>query len=227
MLLSRHTRRRDFITVLGGAAAAWPMAASAQQPNRVRRVAVLVSGLPADDPEWQSRGTAFVQGLQELGWSEGRNIRIEYRWGLNDQERARKAAAELAAFNPDVLLAAGTSAIEPLRAAMPNLPLIFANVLDPVANGIVQSLARPGGNITGFMSIEFGVSAKSLELLKQLAPQVRRVAVLRVSTVGIGSMGAIQAVAPSLGVELTPVFARELAKSNEPSPVSREAQATV
>jgi putative ABC transport system substrate-binding protein len=201
--------RRELISLLGGVAT-WPLAARAQQPNRVRRVAVLVGGLAADDPEWQSRGTAFVQGLQELGWSEGRNVRIEYRWGLNDQERARKAAAELAAFNPDVLLAAGTSAIEPLRAAMPNLPLIFANVLDPVANGFVQSLARPGGNITGFMNIEFGVSAKSLELLKQLAPQVRRVAVLRVSTVSIGPMGAIQAVAPSLGVELTPVFAREV-----------------
>jgi putative ABC transport system substrate-binding protein len=163
-------RRRSFITLLGGAAA-WPIAARGQQPNRVRRVAVLVGGLAADDPEWQSRGTAFVRGLQELGWSEGRNVRIEYRWGLNDQERARKAAAELAAFNPDVLLAAGTPAIEPLRAGMPNLPLIFANVLDPVANGFVQSLARPGGNITEFMNIEFGVSAKSLELTQvQRAP---------------------------------------------------------
>jgi len=201
--------RREFITLIGGAAA-WPIAASGQQSNRVKRVGVLVGALAADDPEWQSRGTTFVQGLQELGWSEGRNVRVEYRWGLNDQERARKFAAELAAFNPDVLLAAGTSAIEPLRGAMPNLPIIFANVLDPVANGFVQNLARPGGNITGFMNIEFGVSAKSLELLKELAPQVRRVAVLRVSTFGIGPMGAIQAVAPSLGVELTPVFARDV-----------------
>jgi len=203
-------KRREFITLLGGAAVAWPIAARGQQSNRVKRVGVLVSALASDDPEWQSRGTTFVQGLQELGWSEGRNVRVEYRWGLNDQERARKFAAELAAFNPDVLLAAGTAAIEPLRGAMPNLPIIFANVLDPVANGFVQNLARPGGNITGFMNIEFGVSAKSLELLKELAPQVRRVAVLRVSTFGIGPMGAIQAVAPSLGVELTPVFARDV-----------------
>jgi putative ABC transport system substrate-binding protein len=123
---------------------------------------------------------------------------------------ARKLATELATFSPDVLLAAGTGAIEPLKGAMPNLPMIFANVLDPVANGFVQNLARPGGNVTGFMNMEFGVSAKSLELLKQLAPQVRRVAVLRVSSVGIGQMGAIQAVAPSLGVELTPIFAREV-----------------
>src|SRR5215471_7181705 len=130
--------RRGFITLLGGAAA-WPLTARAQQRAPMRRIGVLVTGLAADDPEWQSRGTAFVQGLQELGWSEGRNVRIEYRWGLNDQERARKAAAELVAFNPDVLLAGGTPAIEPLRAAMPNLPLIFANVLDPVANGFVQS----------------------------------------------------------------------------------------
>jgi putative ABC transport system substrate-binding protein len=202
-------RRRDFITLLGSAAA-WPVAAQAQQPNRPRRLGVLVSSLAADDPEWQVRGTAFTQALQERGWTDGRNIRIEYRFGLGDPERLRKAAAELLAFSPEVILAAGNPAVEPIQQAAPAIPLVFANVADPVANGYVTSLARPGGNTTGFMATEFGVSAKSLELLKEISPRVTRVAIMRTPGIGTGPLGAVQAVAPSFGVELTPILIREV-----------------
>src|SRR5262245_6716343 len=204
--MASHIERRKFLAALGGAAVAWPLVARAEQHGRMRRIALLVSGLPADDPEWQARGTAFVQGLQELGWTDGRNVRIEYRFGLGDPDRIRKYATELVALAPDVIVAGGTQAAEALRGATRTLPIVFGNVLDPVGNGLVASLARPGGNATGFMNIEFGVSAKSLELLKQIAPHVTRVAAVRVSSTGIGSLGAIQAVAPALGVELTPVL---------------------
>src|SRR5262249_4136907 len=207
--------RRDFITLLGGAAAAWPLAARAQQRERMRRIALLVSGLPADEPGPQARRTAFVQGLQELGWTDGRNVRIEYRFGLGDPDRLRKYAAELVALAPDVIVAGGTQAALTLRGATRTPPIVFGNVLDPVGQGLVASLARPSGNATGFMNIEFGVSAKSLELLKEIAPRVTRVAVVRVSPVGIGSLGAIQAVAPALGVELTPVLVREVAEIDQ------------
>jgi putative ABC transport system substrate-binding protein len=198
-------KRRAFIAGLGGAAI-WPLAARAQQ--RTRRIGVLVSGLPADDPEWQHRGTAFVQGLQQLGWTEGRNIRIDYRFGLGDPARSRKFAAELIALMPDLIFAAGPGGIEPVQEAAPSMPIVFANVPDPVGNGFVASLARPGGNVTGFMSTEFGVSAKSLELLKAIAPKVTRVAVLRQPVTGTGPLGAVQAAAPSYGVELTPFIIR-------------------
>jgi len=204
-------RRRDLITLIGGAAA-WPLAARAQQPGvRMRRIGVLVSNLPADDPEWQARSNAFVQGLQERGWSDGRNVLLEYRWGLGDPDRLRKYAAELVALAPDVMFAAGGAAVAPLQQSSRSVPIVFANVLDPVGAGFVGSLARPGGNATGFASMEFGLSAKLLELLKQIAPRVARVAVVRNAgnPVEVAQFGAIQAVAPSLGVELTPIIGRD------------------
>ena len=199
-------RRRRFITLLGGAAAAWPIAVRAQQ-QRMRRIGVMVSALAADDPEWQIRGTAFVQGLAQLGWIGGRNVRIDYRFGLADPERRRKSAAELIALAPDVILAAGAGGIGDLQQATRTVPIVFASVVDPVGSGFVRSLARPGANTTGFMSLEFGLSGKWLELLKQIAPNVTRVAVLRNSnsTGGVAQFAAIQAIAPSFGVELTPI----------------------
>jgi putative ABC transport system substrate-binding protein len=201
-------RRRDFITLLGGAAA-WPVAALAQQRERLRRIGFLFSSLAGDDPEGQTRITAFVQGLQERGWTDGRNVRIEYRWGSNDAERVRKYAAELVALAPDVVLAGGPQAVEALQRETRTLPIVFAAAGDPVGAGYVASLARPGGNSTGFMSIEFGLSTKWLELLKQIAPGVTRVAVVRTPTIsGTSEFAAIQAVAPSFGVELTPINGR-------------------
>ena len=196
--------RRDFITLLGGAAA-WPAAARAQQRERMRRVGFMLTTLPADDPEGQARITAFAQGLERLGWSDGRNLRIDYRWGLGDADRQRRYAEELVALGPDVLLAGGNGALTALQQATRTQPIVFANVIDPVGSGYVASLARPGGNATGFMSVEFGQSGKSLELLKQIAPAVRRVVVLRNPVGALGMLGAIQAVAPSFGVELIPV----------------------
>jgi putative tryptophan/tyrosine transport system substrate-binding protein len=205
-------QRRKFITLLGGAAAAWPLAARAQQQGeRVRRVGVLVSGLAADDPEWQVRGTAFAQRLQERGWSVGRNLRIDTRWSLADPDRLNRHAAELVALPPDVLVAGGGQAVAALQRATRTLPIVFANVTDPVGGGYVASLARPGGNATGFMSSEFSFSGKLLELLKQVAPRVTRVAVFRNPGVGAGSsqFAAIQTVAPSFGVEVTPLGLRD------------------
>jgi len=204
-------KRREFITLLGGAATAWPLAARAQQPARMRRIGVLVSTLPAGDPEWQARSNAFVQGLQERGWSDGRNVRVEYRWGSGDPDRLRKYVAELVALAPDVILAAGAAAVASLQQSSHSVPIVFANVLDPVGAGYVATLARPGGNATGFASIEFGMSAKWLELLKQVAPRVARVAVVRnvANPFEVAQFGAIQAVAPSLGVELTPIIGRD------------------
>src|SRR5262245_18468334 len=163
-------RRRDFIKIIGGAAAGWPLAAHAQQPERMRRIGVLLGVLPADDPEALARITAFVQRLQELGWTDGRNLRIDYRCGLGDAAHLQKSVTELLALAPDVVLAGGNTAVGPLRRATRTLPIVFANVVDPVGNGYVASLARPGGNATGFMSREFGQSGKLLELLKQLSP---------------------------------------------------------
>jgi putative ABC transport system substrate-binding protein len=198
-------RRRDFIAGLGGAAAR-PIVVHGQQAERVRRIGLMLSGLPPDDSEGQSRIAAFVQGLQELGWTDGRNVRIEYRWGLGDPERLRIYASELIALSPDVVLAGGNGALEALQRASRIVPLVFANVSDPVGAGYVASLSRPGGNTTGFMNNEFGLSAKWLELLKEIAPSVARVAVVRVPGInGSSQFAAIQAVAPSFGVELTPV----------------------
>jgi putative ABC transport system substrate-binding protein len=200
-------KRRHFITLLGGATT-WPLAARAQLA-RLHRVGVLMS-LSAEDPESQTRLAAFVQGLQELGWMVGRNLRIDTRWGAGKAELYRKFAAELVALAPDVILAGGGITLQPLLQATMTLPIVFASTTDPVAEGAVESLARPGGNATGFMNFEYGISSKWLELLKQLAPAVRRVAVIRDPTIlaGGGQLGALQTAAPSFGVELTPVGTR-------------------
>jgi len=201
-------RRREFITLLGGAAA-WPLGARAQQ--RVRRVAVLVGAQPADDPESLANFAAFLQGLQQLGWGEGRNIQIDYRWGLGNADNVRKYAMELAAVAPDVILASGTSTMTPLLQATRTVPIVFVNVADPVGAGFVDSLSRPGGNATGFLQFEYGLSAKWLELLKEIAPGVTRAAVLRdpAITAGVGQFAIIQSVASSVGVEVSPVNVRD------------------
>jgi putative tryptophan/tyrosine transport system substrate-binding protein len=202
--------RREFITLVGGAAAAWPIAARAQQGERMRRIGVLMS-LTADDPEGQVRLTAFLQGLQQLGWTDGRNVRIDTRWGAGDADRSRGYAAELVALAPDVILASGTSTMGPLLRATRTVPIVFTQVTDPVGAGFVDSLARPGGNATGFTLSEYGISGKWLELLKEIAPRVTRAAVLRDPDMaaGSGQLGAIQSVAPSFGVELSPVNVRD------------------
>jgi putative tryptophan/tyrosine transport system substrate-binding protein len=201
-------KRREFIAGLGGAAA-WPLAARAQQPQQLRRIGVLTQ-MAADDPESAVRLTAFVQGRQELGWSVGRNVRIDYRWGAGDEDRMRQYAVELVGLAPAVILAAGGATVRPLRQASRTVPIVF-DALDPVASGVVESLARPGGNSTGFTEFEFGQSGKWLEVLKQIAPQVSRAVVLRdtVQSVGLAQFGAIQAVAPAFRVELTPVDVRD------------------
>jgi putative ABC transport system substrate-binding protein len=203
-------RRRQFITLLGGAAAAWPLAARAQQPERVRRIGVLMN-VAAADPEGQAQVAAFLQALQQLGWSEGRNVRIDTRWGENDVERDRRYATELLAFAPDVILASGTLSVAALRRLTRTSPIVFAGVSDPVGAGFVDTLARPGGNVTGFMIFEYSLSGKWLELLKEIAPRLTRAAVLRDSAnpAGIAQFGAIQAGAQSLGMELRPVDTRD------------------
>ncbi|MFL6971597.1 MAG: ABC transporter substrate-binding protein [Xanthobacteraceae bacterium] len=202
-------RRREFITLVSGAAA-WPLAVRAQQGERMRRIGVLHTGA-ADDPHAQARNTAFLQGLQELGWTEGHNARIDIRWGAADADRIRKDVAEVVALTPDVILATGSAVVAPLLQATRTAPIVFTLVPDPVGAGFVTSLARPGGNATGFMLFEYGIAGKFLELLKQIAPGVRRAAVLRdpAITTGIGQFGAIQAVAPSLGLEVIPLNMRE------------------
>jgi putative tryptophan/tyrosine transport system substrate-binding protein len=200
--------RRALITLLAGAAA-WPLAAHAQQPDRIRRIGAF-AGIE-EDAEGQARFAAFLQGLRQLGWTDGRNVRIDYRWGGGNADNIRKQAAELAALAPDVILAAGAAVAGPLLQATRTVPIVFVIVPDPVGAGFVDSLARPGGNATGFITFEYSISAKWLELLKQIAPDVTRAAVLRdpaIST-GIGQFGAIQAVAPSLGVEVSPVNVRD------------------
>ena len=203
-------RRREFITLLGGAAATWPLAARGQQGERVRRIGVLIN-MAADDPEGHARITAFAQGLQEAGWTTGRNVRIDYRWGGGGADAMAKYAAELVALAPDVILAATSSSVAPLQRITRTIPIVFVQVIDPVSAGFVASLARPGGNATGFTIIEYGFSGKWLELLKEVAPRITRVAVIRDPTglAQMGQMGAIQSVAPSLGVELRPVEARD------------------
>jgi ABC-type uncharacterized transport system substrate-binding protein len=201
--------RRDFIALIAGAALAHPPAARAQPRERMRRIGVLMP-LTADDPESQARNAAFLQGLGELGWTVGRNVRIDYRWGAGDPERYRVFAAELVALAPDVVLAQGSSTVIALQRATRAVPIVFANVTDPVGGSLVASLARPGGNATGFTSIEFGFAGKWLELLKEIAPRVTRVAVMRDAIASqIGLLGGIQAVAPSLKVELRPVDLRD------------------
>ena len=206
-------RRREFITLLGGAAASWPLAARAQQGERMRRIGVL-SALAADDPEDQARIAAFLQGLQELGWTDGRNVRIDYRWAGGDAERHASARGGIGRARAGCRPGHGTAAVEPLLQATRSVPIVFVQVTDPVGAGFVASLARPGGNATGFTLFEYGMSGKWLELLKQIAPRVTRAAVLRdpTSSAGIGQLAAMQAVAPSLGVEVSPIDVRDAAE---------------
>jgi ABC-type uncharacterized transport system substrate-binding protein len=202
------TRRREFITLLGGAAA-WPLAARAQQPERVRRIGVF-SPVAADSPEGQSRLTSFLLRLQELGWTEGRNVRIDYRLAEGDAGLMRRHAADVIALGPEVVLANGTTALGPLLEVTRTIPIVFVQVSDPVSTGYVHSLARPGGNVTGFSLFEYGMSGKWLELLKQIVPGMTRAAVLRDATqpTGIAQLAAMHSVAPSLGIELVPVGVR-------------------
>ena len=203
-------RRRDLITLLGSAAVAWPITARARQGARMRRVGVLMNRT-ADDPEGQTRLAAFLQGLQEAGWTVGGNARIDVRWGAGDAGRHRTFARELIALAPDVILAGGSLAVAALQQATRTLSIVFATVSDPVGAGFVDSLARPGGNTTGFMNFEYNLSGKWLELLKQIAPGVKRVAVLRnaANAAGIGQFAAIQGAASSLGLEVSPVNVRD------------------
>ncbi len=209
--------RRHFITLLGGSAVgcasgayAWSLGARAQSPQRMRRIGVLM-GLAADDPESQARLAAFAQGLQQAGWTVGQNIRVDYRWGAGNADTMRKQAAELVASSPEVILAHSSAAVAPLMQESRTIPIVFTLVADPVGAGYVRNLARPGGNVTGFTNFEYSIGGKWLELLKEIAPSVKRVAVLRESFVasGPGQFGAIQAAAQSLGVELRPVDLRD------------------
>ena len=204
-------KRREFIRLLGGAAGAWPLAAYAQQPaERVRRIGVLTP-FAADDPEAKARIEAFVHALRQFGWSEGRNLQIDIRWGTGDAERMRHYAAELVALTPDAILAAGGATVGPLLQATRSVPIVFTLTPDPVGAGFVDSLAGPGRNATGFTNFEYGIGVKWLELLKEIAPRVTRAAVLRDPAIpaGIGEFGAIQAVATSLRIELRPIDMRD------------------
>jgi putative ABC transport system substrate-binding protein len=202
-------KRREFITLVGGAAAAWPLATRAQQ-GHTRRIGVLINRA-ADNLEGQTRLAAFMQGLQEAGWAVGRNARIDIRWGADDVDRERRYAAELVALAPDVIMAGGTLSVAAVQQASRSVPIVFASVSDPVGAGLVVSLARPDGNTTGFMAFEYSISGKWLELLKEIAPSVKRAGVLRdaANPTGIGQFSAIQAVAPSVGVEISAVNVRD------------------
>ncbi|MGA8933574.1 MAG: ABC transporter substrate binding protein, partial [Pseudolabrys sp.] len=202
-------QRREFITLLSGAVAAWPLAARAQQDGRVRRVVVLL-GATADNPDFQTWVGAFLQGLQQSGWSIGQNVRVDVRWAGSNRASIRKHAAELAALAPDVILAHGASTVGPLLQVTRTVPIVFPIAADPVGAGLVDSLARPGGNATGFMSFEYSLSGKWLGLLKQIAPTVTRVAVLRDASQGSGTseFAAIATAAPSLKVDVNPINMR-------------------
>ena len=203
-------QRREFMALVGGAAAAWPLAARAQQGGRVRHIGALMA-IPADDREAVTRIAAFQQGLHQLGWVDGRNLRIDYRWARGAIGEIRRHADELVALAPEVILASGSAAAGPLLEATRSLPVVFVIVPDPLGAGFVGSLAKPGGNATGFLMFEYGISGKWVELLKQIAPEVKRAAVLRdpAITAGIGQFGAIQSVAPSLGVDVVPINVRD------------------
>jgi putative tryptophan/tyrosine transport system substrate-binding protein len=205
-------RRRAFIAGVG-AAAVWPLAARAQQAERIKRVGVL-QALAGDDPDAQASHAAFKKGLQNLGWTDGGNLQIEVRWGAGNADTIRKQAEELAALAPDVALAAGNASMGPLLQAMRTVPIVFVNVADPVGAGFVESLARPGGNVTGFMQFEYSLSAKWVEMLKQIVPGVTRAAVIRDPAIaaGVGQFAVIQSVAPSLGVEVSPINVRDISE---------------
>ena len=202
-------RRREFITLLGSAVAL-PLAARAQQPGSIRRIGVFAN-LPENDPESLLHIAAFAQGLASLGWTIGRNVQIDYRWGEGDADRVRRNAAELVALAPEVILAHGSTQLGPLLQATRSVPVVFVTVTDPVGGGFVASLARPSGNATGFMDFEYGLSGKWLELLKQIAPHMTRAAIIRdpTSPTSIGQLGAIRSAAPSFGVEMVPIDVRD------------------
>ena len=205
-------RRREFLAAFGGAAAAWPLGAHAQQRERMRRIGVLFAASP-DFPDLQARLAAFVQALQQLGWTDGRNVRIDTRWAASNPDNVRRYAAELAALAPDVILANG-NVVEQVLQATRTVPIVFVIVPDPVGAGYVDSLSRPGGNATGFIQFEYNLTAKWPELLKEIAPGVTRAAVLRDSALpaGIGQFAVVQYVAPSVGVEVSPVSVRDTAE---------------
>jgi putative ABC transport system substrate-binding protein len=202
-------QRREFITVLGGAAA-WPLAVRAQQPERVRRIGVLMN-TPADNAEGHARVAAFQEVLQQLGWTDGRNVRIDIRWGGNDLDRVRRYTAELVSLAPDIILASGTLSTAALERATHTIPIVFVQVSDPVGAGLIDTLARPSGNVTGFMNFEYSLSGKWLELLKQITPRLTRAAVVRnpANPAAIGQFSAIQALAHSIGVQVSPVNVRD------------------
>jgi putative tryptophan/tyrosine transport system substrate-binding protein len=198
-------RRREFVTLLGGTAA-WPLAARAQQPDPIRRIGVLLP-YTASDPQAQARYAAFLQGLQQLGWTVGKNVQIDYRWSTGKEDDTRKYAAELVALAPDVIFTSGSAGLSPLRRATRTVPVVFVLVPDPVGSGFVDSLAKPGGNVTGFTPFDYALGAKWLELLKQIAPAVTRVAILRDPSIaaGLGIWGAMHSVSSLIGLELRPV----------------------
>jgi putative tryptophan/tyrosine transport system substrate-binding protein len=216
--------RRQFITLLGGAAAGWPLAARSQPGERARRIGVLMN-LSENDPEAQGLVAAFREGLAQLGWIDGRNVRIDYRWSVGDLDRIRRYAAELVALPPEVILAYGGSTVGPLQQVTRTVPIVFVEVIDPVGAGFVMGLARPGGNTTGFSLFEFGIAGKWLELLKQITPHMTRAVVIRdpSSPGGGGQVGAIQALAPSLRVEVTSVGLRDAGEIQRAVTVAREA----
>jgi putative tryptophan/tyrosine transport system substrate-binding protein len=203
--------RRSFISLLGGAAAGWPGGARAQQAERVRRIAVLQGGSDRDDPRSQRSIAAFLHALQQLSWTKGRNLRIDYRWPAGDADKASKYAVELVALAPDVILAVSQASLAPLLQATRTVPIVFVGIVDPVGSGFVNSLSRPGGNATGFMLFDYDLSAKWLELLKQIAPSVTRAVILRDSTLptGIGQFAVIQSVSRSVCVEVSPLNLRD------------------
>jgi putative ABC transport system substrate-binding protein len=202
-------KRREFITLVGGAAV-WPLVARAQQSERMRRIGILML-FAEDDPAAKTRIGALIEGLQQLGWTVGRNLQVDIRWGATDAVRSRRYAAELVALAPDVVLAGASEATAALREATRTVPIVFVGVTDPVGGGYVASLARPGGNATGLSYVEYGMGGKWVELLKEIAPRVTRAAVLRDPTLpaGTGLLGAIQSAAPSFGVETSPVDVRD------------------
>jgi putative tryptophan/tyrosine transport system substrate-binding protein len=206
-------KRREFVSLLCNTAVVWPLVAHAQQSERMRHIGVLLPGT-ANDAEYQVRMAAFTQELQQLGWSDGRNVRIDIRYAAGDANLTRKYAAELVALAPDVILAPGSTSLGPLLQATRAVPIVFTTILDPVGAGFVDSLARPGGNATGFIAFEYGLSGKWLELLKQIAPSLTRLAVLRdpATAAGIGQFAAIQSVAPSFGIELRPIDMRKVSE---------------